>query len=79
MCSHSHQALHRHTAIDRNFRGTWNLHNALDGHEPDFFLVYVIGFRDGGHGNGKQLLALQTASSMYLHVGVGLEVCLACR
>jgi hypothetical protein len=29
----------RHTGIDPKFQGTWNLHNALEGHDLDFFLL----------------------------------------
>ncbi|KAI1338699.1 polyketide synthase [Xylariaceae sp. FL0016] len=28
-----------HTGIDPKYQGTWNLHNALDGHDLDFFLL----------------------------------------
>ncbi|MCJ1468405.1 hypothetical protein MMC07_007033 [Pseudocyphellaria aurata] len=28
-----------HTGIDPKFQGTWNLHNALEGHNLDFFLL----------------------------------------
>lgn len=31
--------LRRHTGIDPKFQGTWNLHNALEGHDLDFFLL----------------------------------------
>lgn len=29
----------RHTGIDPKFQGTWNLHNTLEGHDLDFFLL----------------------------------------